>query len=143
MILDFFDDLNWVAVLVAWLAAFAIGSVWYAPPVLGNRWAGYVTGFTRMSKEELAAGSMAAALPKWLVGMAVNAIALALALEAMGADSVGDGIVAGLVLGIGLGATLMSWPVIFARMPLGLWAINTGAFLAMQVAMGAILGAWN
>jgi hypothetical protein len=143
MILDYFEDLNWWAVLVAWLAAFAIGSVWYAPPVFGNIWSRQVTRWTGILEDHLAEGGPARAVAKWLVGMAVNAVALALALEAMGADSVGDGIVAGLVLGLGLGATVLAWPVIFARAPWGWWLINTGAVLAMQAAMGAILGGWD
>jgi hypothetical protein len=32
-------SLNWLAVIVAALAYFAIGAVWYAPPVLGKTWA--------------------------------------------------------------------------------------------------------
>ena len=68
---------------------------------------------------------------------------LALAIELGGADSVWDGALTGLVLGIGLGATLNTWPVILARMPRTWWMLNNGAFLAMQLAMGAILGAWR
>jgi hypothetical protein len=77
------------------------------------------------------------------VGHAVNAVALALAAEGVGADSAGDGIVLGVVLGIGFGATVNSWPPIFARMPWEWWLVNSGAFVLMQVAMGAILGAWT
>jgi hypothetical protein len=51
--------------------------------------------------------------------------------------------VLGLVLGLGLGATLASWPPIFARMPWQWWLVNSGAFVLMQVAMGTILGAWS
>jgi hypothetical protein len=70
-------------------------------------------------------------------------VALALAAEGVGADSAGDGIVLGVVLGIGFGATVNSWPPIFARMPWEWWLVNSGAFVLMQVAMGAILGAWT
>jgi hypothetical protein len=65
------------------------------------------------------------------------------AVEAVDADSVGDGIVLGLVLGAGMGATFSSWPPIFARMPWQWWLVNNGAFLLMLVAMGAILGGWR
>ena len=82
-------------------------------------------------------------LGAWLTSIAINAIVLALAIELGGADSVWDGALLGLVLGIGLGATLNTWPVIFARMPRTWWMLNNGAFLAMQLAMGAILGAWQ
>jgi hypothetical protein len=35
---DALGDLNWPAVIVAALAYFAIGAVWYAPPVFGKAW---------------------------------------------------------------------------------------------------------
>jgi hypothetical protein len=143
MILDFFEDLNWLAVVVATLAAFAVGSVWYAPPVFGRIWAAQVTRWTGRTEEELGEGGAAPALAKWLVGMFVNAVVLALALEAMGGDSIGDGIVAGLVLGLGFGVTVLAWPVIFAGAPTAWWLINTGSFLAMQTVAGAILGGWD
>jgi Protein of unknown function (DUF1761) len=36
--LDALGDLNWLAVFVAALAYFAIGALWYAPPVFGKVW---------------------------------------------------------------------------------------------------------
>ena len=33
-----FADLNWLAILVAALAFFALGAVWYQPKVMGGRW---------------------------------------------------------------------------------------------------------
>jgi hypothetical protein len=35
---DALGDLNWLAVFVAALAYFAIGALWYAPPVFGKVW---------------------------------------------------------------------------------------------------------
>lgn len=39
MSFDLLGDLNWLAVLVAALAYFAVGALWYAPPVFGKTWA--------------------------------------------------------------------------------------------------------
>lgn len=60
-------------------------------------------------------------------------------MEAVNADSAGEGV----VLGLGFGATLSRWPPIFARLPWQWWLVNNGAFLLMQDAIGAILGAWR
>ena len=38
MTFDVLGDLNWLAVLVAALAYFAIGALWYAPPLFGKAW---------------------------------------------------------------------------------------------------------
>jgi hypothetical protein len=84
MILDFFDDLNWAAVVVSLVIAFAIGFVWYLPPVLGRFWVRHVSRYAGIPESEVMAGSPAGPTAKWLVGMAVNAVALALAVEAVG-----------------------------------------------------------
>ena len=73
----------------------------------------------------------------------MTAVVMGTTVEAVGAKSAGEGVVLGLVLGVGFGATLASWPAIFARMPREWWLVNTGAFLLMQVAMGVILAAWQ
>lgn len=36
MSLDTLGDLNWLAVVAATLAYFALGAVWYAPPIFGR-----------------------------------------------------------------------------------------------------------
>jgi hypothetical protein len=40
-------------------------------------------------------------------------------------------------------ATFSVWPVAFARQPWGLWAVNNGAHLLMQLAMTTILTLWR
>lgn len=144
MILDFLDDVNWAAIGASVVAAFAIGLIWFAPSALGSFWARQVSRYTGITEGAITSGaSQGTRLAKWLVAIAFTAVVMALAVEAVGADSAGDGVVLGLVLGVGFGATFSSWPPIFARMPWEWWLVNTGAFLLMQVAMGAILGAWQ
>lgn len=144
MILDSLNDVNWAAVGAALVAAFAIGLVWFSPSAVGGFWARQVSRYTGMTEGEITNGAaQAAPLAKWLVGIGVTAVVMAVAVKAVGADSAGDGVVLGLVLGVGLGPTLSSWPPIFARMPWRWWLVNSGAFLLMQIAMGAILGAWE
>ncbi len=144
MILNFLDDVNWAAVGVSVAAAFAIGLVWFSPSALGRFWARLVSRYTGIPEGEItSAATQTTPLAKWLVGTAISAVVLALTVEAVGADSAGDGVVLGVVLGVGFGATLSSWPPIFASMPWQWWLVNSGAFLLMQIAMGAILGAWR
>jgi hypothetical protein len=144
VISDHLNDVNWAAVGASLAAAFAIGLIWFSPSALGGYWARQVSRYATIPQGEITSGaSQPTSLSKWLLGIAVNAVALALAAEGVGADSAGDGIVLGVVLGIGFGATVNSWPPIFARMPWQWWLVNSGAFVLMQVAMGAILGAWT
>jgi hypothetical protein len=144
MILDLLNDINWAAVGASLVAAFAIGLVWFSPSALGGFWARQVSRYTGIPEGEITSGaSQGRPLAKWLMGIAIAAVAIALAVEAVGADSAGDGVVLGLVLGVGFGATFSSWPPVFARMPWAWWLVNNGAFLLMLIVMGAILGAWR
>jgi hypothetical protein len=144
MIIDAFNDLNWAAVAVATIAAYATGLVWFAPPVLGTLWARQVTQYSGIPEADVTSGAaQGTALLRWFVTTAVNIVVLALAVEATGADSVGDGIGLGVVLGVGFSATVSSWPSIFARLPRTWWLLNAGAAVLMNVVAGAILGAWQ
>ena len=64
MSFDVLGDLNWLAVIVAAIAYFAIGALWYSPPVFGTAWmsAGGV------SAEEIEGGPGAAVYAVPLVG---------------------------------------------------------------------------
>jgi hypothetical protein len=144
MILDPLNDLNWPAVAAAVAAAFAIGIVWFSPQVLGGFWARQVARYTGVAEAEITvAARQPRALATWLVGFAAAAVAMALSAKAVGADSASDGILLGLLLALGLGATFSSWPPVFARMPWAWWLVSNGAFLLMLTTMGAILGAWR
>jgi hypothetical protein len=144
MILDALANLNWIAVAASALVAFGIGLAWFAPRSLGTIWARQVSRYTGIPTSEVAAAaSRPPALGAWLTTIVVNAVGVALVIELGGARSAWDGALIGLALGVGLGATLNTWPLIFAGMPRTWWMLNNGAFLVMQVAMGAILGAWH
>ncbi len=144
MIIDAFNDLNWLAVAVSTVAAFAIGLVWFAPPVLGTLWARQVTQYADIPEADVTSGAAkGAALLPWFAATAINVVVLAMAVAATGADSVTDGVVLGAVLSLGFGATLNSWPSIFARLPRTWWLLNCGAALLMNVVAGAILGSWQ
>ena len=144
MIIDAFTDLHWVAVAVSTIAAFAIGVIWFAPPVLGTLWARQVTQYAGIPAADVTSGAAkGTALLPWFVATAINVIVLALAVAATGANSLVDGMVLGVVLSLGFGATLNSWPSIFARLPRTWWLLNCGAALLMNAVAGAILGAWQ
>ena len=144
MIIDALNDLNWVAIAVSTVAAFAIGLVWFAPPVLGTLWARQVTQYAGIPETEVTSGAARGkALLAWLVATVINVVVLALAVEATGADSLVEGVVLGVVLSLGFGATLNSWPTIFARLPRTWWLLNCGAAILMNAVAGAILGAWQ
>ncbi|MBI3971331.1 MAG: DUF1761 domain-containing protein [Chloroflexi bacterium] len=132
-------DVNWLAVVVAAVVAFAIGGVWYT--VLGKQWMTAV-GKTR---EELQGNSTAGYIGGAIAAL-VSAIILALIIVNLDPDRKGsalNGAVAGILSAVGFGATVMLADVLFTGRRLTLWLINTGHQLVALAASGAILAAWR
>jgi hypothetical protein len=90
-----FGDLNWLAVIVATLAFFALGAVWYAPKVFGDLW--MRSGGIQAPEQPQAAFYV---VP--LITCFVSTLAVAMLAAATGTDTVGEGIVLGLVTGVGI-----------------------------------------
>ena len=95
---------NWLAVIVATVIYFALGAVWFAPQTpIGRTWmaaSGYQSPTTGTS-----ATSLFYIVPAATSFVAVTATAL-LAI-ATGTETVTEGIVLGLVVGIGYGAMVL------------------------------------
>lgn len=98
MILDMFGELNWLAIVVATLAWFAFSAIWYSVPPLSKAWA----SAARVD----ASGDgppLALLFIPTLIGYFITTIVIALIARGIGAESATDGIVLGLVLGVGFG----------------------------------------
>jgi hypothetical protein len=141
-------QLNWLAVIAAIVAAMIIGFIWYLPPLFGRRWAGLVKTYGRPYGDDPNLDPMQPANPLapmgvWLVGFLINAFVLALAINLLGSSSIGGAIGVGIAAWAGFAAPLSSWPAAFARWPWGLWLINNGCYLVIQIVMAVILTLWQ
>jgi hypothetical protein len=135
---DMFTQLNLLAVLVSAVAAFVLAFAWYMPPVFGLRWAALTKRYTGLSDSDLAANlPMKAGL--WFMGFVVNAFVLAVLIGLTGTTDIGTGIGLGVMVALGIGAAMSSWPLIHARQPIGIWLMNTCLFLLQQIVMAVIL----
>jgi hypothetical protein len=140
--LTLLTQLNWLAIIVAGIAALVIGIVWYLPPTFGTRWAGFVKRYTGLSDSDLMPSNIPMTLGLWLLGFIANAFALAIILRGMGISNLIDGILLAVIVWAGFGLVLSSWPVIHAKQPSGLWLVNGVAYLVMQIVMTIILSLW-
>jgi hypothetical protein len=103
MTFDVLGDLNWLAVLVATIAYFALGALWYAPPVFGKAW---MRASNIQMPEGESPGPAIYIVP--FVTCLIATIAIAMLAVATGSESIGEGIVLGVVGGLGLaGASLL------------------------------------
>jgi len=95
--------LSWLAVIVGTLVYFVLGALWFAPQSpIGKAWiaaSGYTSPTTGFSS-----GNAFYIFP--LVTCFVAVIAVALLSKALGSDTVSEGLVLGLVVGIGIAGSV-------------------------------------
>jgi hypothetical protein len=131
------QGINYVAVVVAGLTGFPLGFLWYGP-LFEAPWM-RALGKTR--------DTITPPPPShWALiafGSLLSALTIALVTGWAGADSAVDGVLAGLVLGVGLIVTESFKLFVYEGRTVTLLAINNGYTLVHYAIMGAILGAWR
>ena len=130
-------DVNWLAVLAAAVAKFAIGGVWYSPPVFGPRW-GAMVGVT----PDAFKARMGAAMIADLAASLVLAWVLANVLKFTGAVGLVPGMRVSFFLWLGFVATPLLSTTVYEGRPMALFAINAGYWLIAMLIMGGLIGAW-
>ena len=130
--------LNWVAVIVATVVYFGLGAVMFGPfTPIGKAWvaaSGYESPTTGMSASNVfyvvpAATSL------------VSVIATALLARATGTDTVSEGIVLGLVVGIGYAVVILlnTASFEFAKPNRWVWGAIDAAYHAIGLLLAAVI----
>lgn len=128
-----FEHVNWVAVIGAAIAGFALNAIWYGP-LFGARWA-------RLIGVDPNAPGGAPLAPILAVNFALNvlgATALAVLVTPFAKDAVTSAFVAVLVW-VASGLVLKINDLTFARRPVGLFYIDAIGHLITLVLMGVIV----
>lgn len=135
-----FAGVNYIAVVIAALAGFGLGAVWYM--VLSKPWI-QATGKTEA--ELKAAHGAAPALPFVIsiVALLVMAWMLAGAMGHLGQVSVTGGVITGFFIWLGFVITTMGVNHAFGGAPTMLTLIDGGHWLAVLLVMGAVIGAFG
>ena len=135
-----FSQINYWAVLVAAVASFMVGGVWYGALFAKKR--PEVMGFSAQEIQE-----MAKKQPRnfgiFFVGDLVMATVLSLFAINLEIQSAGAGIAVGFLLWLGVAAVFGASKKAAENRPLVAFAIDTSHELACLAALGAIIGAWQ
>ena len=130
-----FGNVNFIAVLVAAVATFALGGLWYSPFLLGKPWMAE-NGFT---EQTMGQGNMALVFGVAFVLYLIAAVSLAMFLGPV--VEMAFGLQIGLIVGVTYVATATGVTYLFERKSVKLYLINGGYQVLAFALMGAIIGA--
>lgn len=134
-------ELNWLAILVAFLAFFAVGAIWFGPKTFYPVWVKAMGSDPQKSPN---AHGMLVVFGLTAVGALVQVIALALVIGAV-SDAYGPvgalgGAHVGLLLGVGIAAASSISHRLFGGQGLRVWIIEVGGDIVSLTIAGVILG---
>jgi hypothetical protein len=134
---DAFQNLNWLAIIVAAASAFALGSLWYSPLMFVKRW---------MKESGVTEESAKNANMFRMFGLAFILSFIASFFLAMFIGSnagAGFGALAGFMAGLGWVFTFMGIIYLFERKTMAHFLINSLYSITELTVMGFIIGIWQ
>ena len=138
---DFLSHVNWLAVLVAAVAYFILGALWYSKVLFGNKWAQLV----RLDVND-------PNLKKGMGGMMISTLVLILvvcfALEILiikfnFEQEISYGVKLGLLTGLGFATTAVSINYVYENKPTNLYLINNGYHVLGHIVAATVLVLWR
>jgi Protein of unknown function (DUF1761) len=127
-----FAGMNMLAILAAAIAAFLIGGAWYG--ILGKQW------MAALGKTRDQLGSPVRAMIVSFVAELVMAFMLAGVMGHMGEVTLRNGVVSGALVWLGFVATTLITNHAYQGSKPSLTLIDGGHWLAVLIAMGAVIG---
>jgi len=139
--LENFDYINWIAVIVAAVAYFALGALWYSKILFAPKWIAYLKIDVNDPEAKKGMGMMFGGS---LVMMFIQCLAIAILNERLGLIG---GWMSGVKLGAFVGCCFCSTTVainyLYEKKPLGLWLINAGYVVVGCVIAGVVICSWK
>lgn len=133
--------INWWAVIVAAIAFWGLGALWYSPLLFSKRWQKEV-GF---KEEDGGKGNMALVFGVSFILMLIMVFGMSLMLNVHKPEDICwlNGMYLGLFTGIFFAATTIGINYLYQRRSFILWLID-GLYIILGLAIaGIILGAWR
>ena len=134
-------DINYVAVLVAAVASFVIGALWYSPMLFGKMWM-KLSNVTDKEMKKAKEKGMSKNFAFQFLGTLVMSYILAHFVYYTQASTVLEGMLTGFWIWLGFIATVMLGIVLWEGKPWKLYFIKAAHELVALAVMGAILAVW-
>ena len=134
-----FSDLNYLAIIVAWLINITIGAYWYSPAGFQKLWS-KLSGVDMMKIPKNEANR---AIGFVALSALIQSIVLAVVLNSMDITTALKGLEAGLLLWIGFTAVTTIDNTLYSRLSLKLWWLNASFFLVVMSINSIVLAIWQ
>lgn len=133
------SNLNIIAIIVAWVFNVGLGAFWYSPAGFGRLWS-KLSGvdMMKMPKDEANKAIISVAL-----SALVQTIVLAIVINSLRVETVGNAILLGLVLWAGLTAATAVGNNLYSRLSWKFWWLNASFFLVVMVINSIFLSFWS
>lgn len=135
-----FENINWVAVVVAGIASMVVGFLWYSPVLFGKQWM-KLNRFTQKDMEA-AKKEMGKTYGLSFVAALITAFVLSRLVGMLGVVGAAGGMEVAFWLWLGFVMPVQYTGVLFESKNLQLFMINTSYQLVSFLVMGVVLTSW-
>jgi hypothetical protein len=129
-----FSNINWLAVLVVWVAHVVISLVWFHPVFFGKAW-------VKLSGKDLKPAVKW--IPAGFIAHLMCVLALAIIVKIANATSLLEGISLGILVAIGFIGAMLAGELVWEKIPFKLFLIRLGDQLLTLSLAGAIFTQWR
>jgi hypothetical protein len=137
---NLFADINWIAVLVAALAYFALGALWYSPVLFSKRWISDLKLDVNDPKMKEGVGMTFGGS---FVLMFVSCLAIAILAARMDLWGWMSGLKLGAICGVCFNAAGIGINYLYEKRPISLFLINAGYQIVGCIIAGIIICMWQ
>ena len=133
-ILTAISGINWLAVLVAWIAHVVMSLVWFQPPLFGKAW-------VELSGKELKPATQW--FPAGLAAHLVCVLGLAVIVNLANATTLVEGAALGLMVSICFIGAMLAGELVWEKIPFKLFLIRLGDQVLTLCLAGMLFAIWR
>ena len=137
---EIFSQVNWIAILVATIAYFIVGAIWYSKALFGVQWAKLVGMDMNDPNKGKGMGKM---LITTFLLILISCIGIALLVNRIDLVYLPSAIKLGCLTGIGFATTAVAISFIYESRPTGIYFTDCGYHLLGHIIAAIILVLWR